>query len=204
MLFQYNPLNYYIETNADREIIVTIGRLETLAPRIRYNIKDEGGIIPHSRMEKLLAGSGYSLAGLYQAGRQQRIPLPFLFIFGRRDSTISVMGANIYPEDVEAAIFTDPNLSAVTNAFCMSLEEDAARNVRPRIDIELSRMESVEDLTQRFQEILHRELCRVNLDFRQAAQEYPEALVPIVCLYHLKEGPFQGNEGQIKRKYLRC
>jgi phenylacetate-CoA ligase len=39
MLFQYNPLDHYVETNADSELIVTITR-PLLSPRIRYNIKD--------------------------------------------------------------------------------------------------------------------------------------------------------------------
>ncbi len=31
--------------------------------------------------------------------------LPFLFLFGRRDSTVSYMGANIYPQDVEYGLY---------------------------------------------------------------------------------------------------
>ena len=36
------------------------------------------------------------------------IPLPFLWIHGRRDATISVMGSNIYPEDIESVALPRP------------------------------------------------------------------------------------------------
>ena len=35
MLFQYNPLDHYVETNAQGELIFTINRLSVLSPRIR-------------------------------------------------------------------------------------------------------------------------------------------------------------------------
>jgi phenylacetate-CoA ligase len=42
MVFQYDPLNYHIESDAERNLLVTINRLENVSPRIRYNIRDRG------------------------------------------------------------------------------------------------------------------------------------------------------------------
>jgi phenylacetate-coenzyme A ligase PaaK-like adenylate-forming protein len=36
------------------------------------------------------------------------------WVFGRRDFTISVMGANIYPEDLEQCVYADPELARIT------------------------------------------------------------------------------------------
>ena len=44
MVFQYNPLMHHIVVNEIRELMFTITRLNVLAPRIAYNIHDEGGI----------------------------------------------------------------------------------------------------------------------------------------------------------------
>src|SRR5205823_3223872 len=44
MLFHYNPLDYFVETNEQGELIITINRLSVLSPRIRYNIHDAGGV----------------------------------------------------------------------------------------------------------------------------------------------------------------
>src|ERR1700747_3087804 len=37
MIFQYNPLDYTIETNSNHELLFTIGRQSGAAPKIRYN-----------------------------------------------------------------------------------------------------------------------------------------------------------------------
>jgi hypothetical protein len=51
-------------------------------------------------------------------GSQERSPapvlrLPLLFMHGRSDSTVSVPGANIYPEDVEWGLGEAPDTDAV-------------------------------------------------------------------------------------------
>src|SRR5437879_3668128 len=58
MVFQYNPLIHYLEVNAEREVICTISRLDVLAPRIRYNVHDEGGLLDYGRMMVALGSFG--------------------------------------------------------------------------------------------------------------------------------------------------
>ena len=121
MVFQYNPLVHYLEVNAENEVLCTVSRLDLLAPRIRYNVHDEGGIIDYGAVRRILRRFGYDLDTLGSvpdvAGPRgplpwvQPIPLPFLWIHGRRDATISVMGANIYPEDIETVLYRDPELA---------------------------------------------------------------------------------------------
>src|ERR1700683_1445504 len=43
MIFQYNALDYTIETNGQNELLFTIGRQSGAAPKIRYNLRDAGG-----------------------------------------------------------------------------------------------------------------------------------------------------------------
>ena len=47
------------------------------------------------------------------------IPLPFLWIHGRRDATVSVMGSNIYPEDVESVLYGDPLIAPRLHSFML-------------------------------------------------------------------------------------
>ena len=49
MVFQYNPLENYIELNDRGETLVTVNNLSVLAPKLRYNVGDEG--LPMSRRE---------------------------------------------------------------------------------------------------------------------------------------------------------
>ena len=143
MVFQYNPLIHLMETNADAEIVTTISRLDLLAPRIRYNVHDEGGTARYARVRQVLAGLGYRLdrLGEHHLAHGPRgplpwteaVPLPFLWIFGRRDATISIMGANIYPEDVESAIYADPDLAAMVHSFQLTVHTDESGTPRPGV-----------------------------------------------------------------------
>ena len=54
--------------------------------------------------ERRLAACGVDIAGLCGGAR---LRLPFFWIYGRRDYTVSVMGANIYPEDIEQCLYAD-------------------------------------------------------------------------------------------------
>src|SRR4029079_1936395 len=45
MVFQYKPLSHYMEVSARGGVFCTVSRLDLLAPRIRYNVHDAGGIV---------------------------------------------------------------------------------------------------------------------------------------------------------------
>ena len=118
MVFQYNPLIHYMEVNDLGEVICTVSRLDLLAPRIRYNVHDAGGIVDFATVRRVLREYGFDLDRLDEAPEvhgprgplpwARPIPLPFLWIHGRRDATISVMGSNIYPEDIETVLYRRP------------------------------------------------------------------------------------------------
>ena len=197
MVFQYNPLMHYIEVNDDREVMFTITRSSLLSPRIRYNIHDEGGVARYDQMARSLAKVGHDILDLHDnAGPLMR--LPFLWVYGRSDYTISVMGANIYPEDLESCLYADPELARVTRSFCQSLLESPDGDVRPCFYFEIETTPSRE-LKARFSKSILKHLLNLNADFREAWQEYPEILVPEIRLHPVGEGPFAADTGRIKQ-----
>src|SRR6266566_8301067 len=72
---------------------------------------------------------------------RQALPLgwgsPFFFLYGRRDSTISYMGANIYPIDVEYGLYRDEALAAAIESFCLQLQESADLESRAVVNVQL-------------------------------------------------------------------
>jgi phenylacetate-CoA ligase len=66
MVFQYNPVDYLIETNEERELIFTLLRPGYAAPRVRYNIRDTGGVMELARVGG--AGGARGVAGRVGAG----------------------------------------------------------------------------------------------------------------------------------------
>lgn len=118
-----------------------------LAPRIRYNVHDAGGVADYRQVEEMLRSFDLDLATLGKhpdaAGPRGPLPwtrpvhLPFLWIYGRHDQTISVMGANIYPEDIETLIYRDPQLASSVHSFCLSVAADESATPRPAVALEL-------------------------------------------------------------------
>ena len=79
MVFQYNPLIHYMEVNALGEVICTVSRLDLLAPRIRYNVHDSGGIVEFAKVARVLRTFGFDLDRLGESPEVHgpRGPLPW-------------------------------------------------------------------------------------------------------------------------------
>ncbi len=213
MVFQYNPLIHHLEVNGERELVCTISRLDVLAPRIRYNVHDEGGLLDYSAVARVLREHGLSVPTIGSeadaAGPRGPLPwtqpvqLPFLWIYGRRDATISVMGANIYPEDIETLIYRDPTVAGAVHSFSLSVITDETSTPRPCVSLELNDGLTVDEawrkaIAGQFQAGLD----GLNLDYRAALVEFPAAMAPVVRTYALGEGPFRLDAGRIKQRRI--
>ena len=213
MVFQYNPLIHWMEVNELGEVICTVSRLDLLAPRIRYNVHDSGGIGDFATVRTILAGFGFDLDRLNEAPETHGprgplpwatpIPLPFLWIHGRRDATISVMGSNIYPEDIEAVLYLDPLVQPRLVSFMLSVVDDATGTPRPAVAIELSDLDGVDDAWRlAAAERLRAGLTNLNIDYRSSVGEFPGAMLPIVSTYGPGDGPFAGDAHRIKQRRI--
>jgi phenylacetate-CoA ligase len=201
MLFQYNPLDHYIETNADDELLITINR-PLLSPRVRYNIRDEGGTLTFEEMVARLRAAGIDSTAMLPKGAMAP-RLPFVYVFGRRDSTISYMGANIYPEDVEAGLLANHEYAGKVGAFCMELVEEASTSeLRPCVHVEVRDGQPSDELARALQRTLRAKLSEINADFRQAVHEDPSAGELKVELHLPGQGPFAQMHGRIKHRYV--
>jgi phenylacetate-CoA ligase len=213
MVFQYNPLIHFLEVNDEDEIICTVSRLDLLAPRIRYDVHDEGGVIGFARVRQVLAGFGFDIERLADAEEavgprgplpwSRPIPLPFLWVNGRRDATISVMGANIYPEDIETLVYRDADLIPRLHSFLLSTVDDERGVPRPMIALELADLGAVNDAWRaRMADQLRDGLIGLNIDYRSSMAEFPDAMQPIVTTYGLGEGPFAADASRIKQRRI--
>jgi phenylacetate-CoA ligase len=203
MLFQFNPLDYHVETNALGELIVTINRLSVLSPRIRYNIHDAGGIVRFDSMLALLRDFGLDPVPECHRADQPIFRMPFLYLFGRSDSTISYMGANIYPQDIEQALFADGDDARRLGSYCLELLDLGGGEQRPCIHVEL--LDGATDdggLGERLRTRVVDRLLATNLDFRSAASEDAAVKDFRVLLHPTGTGPFAADGGRIKRRYI--
>ena len=202
MIFQYNPFLHYIEANDRGELLFTVSRQATLSPKIRYNVHDEGGVLRDDELRRRLAAFDLRPEHLMPPGSPRLVRMPYLFVFGRKDSTVSVMGANIYPADIEAGIFADPVLAARVRSFRLSISEDRPGETRPCVSIELERGEPDEPLRVSLAAMIEGRLGALNRDYQEAVKEYPELMPPVVRLFRAGEGPFAGSDARIKHRYV--
>ncbi len=133
-LVQYDPLSRFFEI-ADGRLLFSG---ENGIPLIRYNILDTGGLIPFDAMRRFLAEWGFDpLTSLGPDARGAR-PLPFVYVFGRSDFTVSYFGANIYPENVTVGLEQPVIKTWVTGKFVLQVLEDTDRNRFLSVVVELA------------------------------------------------------------------
>ncbi len=198
MIFQYNPLDYVIETTPQGELIYTIGRQTSAAPKIRYNLHDLGGTMSHKQLSSALSEQNIDIAEL--GTPQSRFPI--LFVYGRSDLTVPFYGAKVYPTDVEEIINAEPSLINRINSFQIASYEDTNINRRLKIRLEL-----VRDIKERFEadvqlrDLFYDGLCQMNQDFREVTKMFDRSCVEIE-IYDFETGPFSERDIRVKNRYV--
>ncbi|MFN2578030.1 MAG: hypothetical protein ABR607_10115 [Pyrinomonadaceae bacterium] len=198
MIFQYNALDYVIETNEAGELLFTIGRQTSAAPKIRYNLRDLGGVITHGELSRQLAESGLNTAEL--GARQSHFPI--LYVFGRGDLTVPFYGAKIYPTDIEDIVSGDAALVKQINSFQLVSYEDEHINRRLKIHLETVKDFQGELLpVNRLRDLFFEGLCDCNQDFREVTRMFDRGVVEIE-VHSYETGPFHGRDIRVKNKYI--
>ncbi len=197
MIFQYDPLSYYIESDHERNLLFTINRLDNVSPRIRYNLYDRGTVMRCGDALAILRDHGVALDPA-----RPRVNLPLLFHWGRREHAVAFYGCKITPDDVQSAIMRVAGLRAVTSNYALHPYEDEAANKRLEIWIELSVEGRVPDDVTGVTEDLKRELAAVNQDFREAVRMIQPGFHPVLRFFPHGEGPLAGQDPRVKRRYI--
>ena len=160
-LVQYDPAACFFESDG-RQLILSIN---SSLPLLRYNIKDTGGLISYADMLEFLASHGCDPIAALGTNRGIR-PLPFVYVFGRSDFTVSYFGANIYPENIAVGLEQPDIRDWVTGKFVMQVVEDAERDRFLSIVVELAPTEQESaERTEQITESILAQLLRLNSEF---------------------------------------
>jgi phenylacetate-coenzyme A ligase PaaK-like adenylate-forming protein len=198
MIFQYNPLDYYIESGDEGELIVTLCRPRNAAPKIRYNIHDLGHVVRFPELRKAMGEAGVPLKSL----APRYADLPLLFLYGRADSAVPYFGCKITPTNIEDVVFSFSELADRVNSFALLLSEDEQATKRLAIAFELrAGADAPADLESLRDRVLAR-LAELNQDYREASRFMPPESVPTLGFHRPGEGPFAGHDIRLKRAYV--
>jgi phenylacetate-CoA ligase len=198
MIFQYNAVDYLIETNAEGELLFTINRMSGAAPKIRYNLRDSGGVYTFAAMAALLGKRGLSLAGLVP----QTSFFPLLFVYGRNDASVPFYGCKVFPSDIEQILSSDPTLVKAFSTFQLAASEDEHLTSHLTIHLEKTGVAGQAFPEQATLEgVFFDGLVKVNQDFREVSRLFDRSQVH-VKMHENGTGPFTGRDIRIKNKYI--
>ena len=198
MIFQYNSVDYLIESNAEGELLFTITRMSGAAPKIRYNLRDSGGVYTFAEMTALLHRHGLNFPSLVP----QTSYFPLLFVYGRNDSSVPFYGCKVFPSDIEQILSSDPALLKAVGTFQLAASEDEHLTSHLTIHLEKTRGAGHPLPEQTvLEQVFFDGLVRVNQDFREVSRLFDRSQVH-VKVHENGAGPFAGRDIRIKNKYI--
>ncbi|MBU7586104.1 MAG: phenylacetate--CoA ligase family protein [Nostoc sp. TH1S01] len=191
-LVQYDPTSRFFEVQNNSLLFSGDNGI----PLVRYDILDTGGLITYDAMLEFLATWNFNplehlnsitqnsaLSTQHSALKTPRgiYPLPFVYVFGRSNFTVSYFGANIYPENVSVGLEQPSVQGWVTGKFVLQVQEDADKNRFLSVVVELAPdVDSSEDKRQVITESILAQLLRLNSEFANYVP--PEYQTPQVSL----------------------
>ena len=108
-------------------------------PLVRYHIADNGGLVPYDRMMHFLADWKFDpVKELGDHGWRGVHRLPFVYVFGRSNFTVSYFGANVYPENISVGLEQPEVRDLVTGKFVLQAMEGLTEAPHLAIAVELA------------------------------------------------------------------
>ncbi len=198
MVFQYNPLDYVLETNEDGELLVTVARQANLSPRVRYDIHDLGRVVRVPALRRLLVEHGAShLLGV------RALDLPVLLHGGRSDASVDFYGAVVTVDEVREALYAQESLATAMRSFRLLRTETADAAVRLDVAVELQPGQVVSDHDEAvLSTAVLAHARRRNGDLDSACRCAAPGSLPTVRVVATGEGVFAGGSVALKHRYV--
>lgn len=199
-LGQYNPSGDYIRSTRNaagqNEVEVTTLNPHSVSPRVTFCVGDEGGVLDCEATFARLRALGVDAPA-------ERLALPILFIFGRCDGTVSIDGANIYPDTVASALLEHPLAAATIRTFKMGVTHTPAGTARLKFLLQAVKgIPPSEGLTLECKGAIVQKLLTVNTDFRESYKDNPASADPIVEIVGFESEHLASNPQKVKNSYF--
>ncbi|MDD5035993.1 MAG: phenylacetate--CoA ligase family protein [Methylococcaceae bacterium] len=197
-LVQYDPMSRFFELVAGSSLAVTG---DNGVPLIRYHIADRGGLMSCEDLMNFLKDHGVTSLQPYGLEDGEAVcPLPFVWVFGRADFTVSFYGANIYPENVTVGLERPDFAAWVSGKFVMEVRCDAEGSEYLSIAVELAPGVKAEaSLPDVLAQSIRSQLLRLNSEFAN----YVPALKQTPQLRLLPFGDAEYFPVGVKHRYTR-
>ncbi len=164
-LAQYLPEMFYFEDIKGKIICSTFSGI----PLVRYDLKDNGGVVSFEQMKNIFDNHGIDLEKEIDKAdiRKKVMNLPFVYVYERADLSVSLSGANVYPETVKKVLISEDFEDCVTGRFTMLVKSDKKLNPYLEINVELKPgLKTMEKLDKVISKNIERALLEENSEYK--------------------------------------
>ncbi len=146
-LTQYLPELFYFEEAAGKLYCSSYSGL----PLVRYDLKDNGGILTLNQVQNLYKKSGKNfITNIKRTGLENTLwNLPLVYLYERSDFSVTLVGAIIHAEEIRKALLEKAFHRALTGKFTMEVKTDRKQNSKLIVNLELRRNVSPSSLLSR-------------------------------------------------------
>ncbi|MEX1997837.1 MAG: phenylacetate--CoA ligase family protein [Candidatus Andersenbacteria bacterium] len=186
---QYLPTQKYFEV-IDHELHFTA---TSGIPLVRYNIHDDGGIVTYKEAINFCEESDTDITKILKekASGTPFWKLPFVYLYGRSDFTVVLYGANIYPENIKAALESEEIRKLVTGRFIMTIEHQDNQDPYLFLRIELTaNIAPKAALQKKIQAAMISTLLAKNDEYRSTYHAKGKQAWPVIELYEKGNGEY--------------
>lgn len=178
-LNQFDPTKRHFEKVGDELIVSSNSGI----PLVRYNTKDTGGIVSYEALIDPLKSAIHDVADKYKVDLKSST-LPFVYLNGRKDFTVTLYALNIYPENVKAALIDGRIRQLVTGRFIMSVKVDeSTMDQSLEIVIELAHGTIATTLDEeRVQQVVVEVMRNVNAEYSKLGEAIGDRSLPVIRL----------------------
>lgn len=200
-LAQYIPELFYFEADSGNLLCTARSGI----PLVRYDLMDTGGILTFKEMQKVFAAYGVNLdAEIKKAGIAATVwNIPFVYLFERRDFTVKIFGANIYPQEIRRALEAVRFRKVLTGKHTAEAYYDQQMNQSWNVHVELQKNSKSSVLLMReIQAQIISELTEHNSEFANNLKSMGERrMTPNVFCWPYGSPPHFSSSG--KHKWVR-
>ena len=173
-IYNFDPrLIFFQQENNELVITKNYG-----CPLIRYNIKDEGGVI-----------SAKDLSSFFPSGNQKQLctykwQLPYVYLYGRDKFMVKIYGANVYTEHVQYALDHKHLKDYITGRFKLEIIDDENNNPVLYCRVELLKGNlGAKNMVLKIKDIFVEELSKRNSEYRYVLNELGDKVKPVIVIH---------------------
>lgn len=196
-LTQFMPEMFYFEEIEGKLICSACSGL----PLVRYDLKDNGGVFSLDKITERFSDHTIDLCKeAKETGIDKTIwNLPFVYVYERNDLSVSLYGANIYPETIKKALQDKALGKSITGRFTMLSKHDRNQDQYLEVNIELQpSVKQSGSLNEGARELIVNALLKDNSEYRNNYKNMKDKVIHKIVFWPYEDKTYFKSGGKQK------